>query len=254
MDLNFKASSLNPKPPISIIIPTLQEEKILAQTLNQFTIEVRERYNLEVIVSDGGSNDGTINIAERYNAKVFVKDESSKENISIGRNRGAKYASGEIFIFINADVRFEEVMKFFSTIESTFRDSGIIAATCNVNIYPELQRKRDWVFHNFFNAYFWVLNLIGMGMGRGECHIIRKDAFFKSGGYNGNLAAGEDYDLFMRLKRFGKVKYLLELTVFESPRRFRKYGYLWISLLWFLNAVSVLLFRRSVVDSWKPIR
>jgi glycosyltransferase involved in cell wall biosynthesis len=245
---------LKSKPAISIIIPTLQEEKILPQTLGQFTKEFRNLYDLELIVSDGGSNDGTIRIAHDYNAIVLAKTGDEKENISIGRNRGAQFASSDIFIFLNADVRIEDIQKFFSLVDQTFQDPGIVAATCNVNIYPEEQRKRDWAFHNFFNGYFWFLNLIGMGMGRGECHIIRSEAFRQCGGYDVKLAAGEDYDLFMRLKRFGKVKYLLSVTVFESPRRFRKYGYLWISVLWFLNAVSVLFFRRSVVDRWKPIR
>jgi glycosyltransferase involved in cell wall biosynthesis len=222
--------------------------------LGQFTDEVRHRYNLELIISDGGSTDRTIEIAKEHNTKIVTNPAGEKENISIGRNRGAQNARGDILIFLNADVVFEEIEKFFTLVEKTFRDSQLVAATCNVNIYPEEQLLRDWMFHNFFNAYFWFLNLIGMGMGRGECHIIRRKIFQEADGYDEKLAAGEDYDLFMRLRRFGKVKYLLSLTVFESPRRFRKYGYLWITILWFLNAASVLLFKRSVVDRWKPIR
>lgn len=222
--------------------------------LAQFTDEVRLSYNLELIISDGGSADRTVEIARKHNTTVVSSPIGEKENISIGRNRGAQNAGGDILIFLNADVVFEEIEKFFSLVEKTFKDSDLVAATCNVNIYPEEQLLRDWMFHNFFNAYFWFLNSIGMGMGRGECHIIRRKVFLETGGYDKKLAAGEDYDLFMRLRKFGKVKYLLSLTVFESPRRFRKYGYLWISILWFLNASSVFLFKRSVVDKWKPIR
>lgn len=222
--------------------------------LAQFTNEVRLRYNLELIVSDGGSTDRTIDIAKEHGTIVVTNPGGEKENISIGRNRGAQHARGDILIFLNADVVFEKIEKFFSLVKETFRDPQLVAATCNVNIYPEEQLLRDWMFHNFFNAYFWLLNSIGMGMGRGECHIILRKVFQKTGGYDRKLAAGEDYDLFMRLRKFGKVKYLLSLTVFESPRRFRKYGYIWITILWFLNATSVLFFKRSVVDRWKPIR
>jgi glycosyltransferase involved in cell wall biosynthesis len=243
---------LNPN--ISIIIPTLKEAKALPQTLDQFTEIIRQTYNLEVIVSDGGSTDGTVGIA-RSKADIVVEHTGpDRQNIPQGRNRGADAASGGILIFLNADVLIEEPDKFFSTVSRVMHDDRVAAATCNVNIYPEEEKLSDWLFHNFFNGYFWILNLFGMGMGRGECHIIRADLFRALQGYDEKLAAGEDYELFMRLHRRGKIVFLRTLTVFESPRRFRKYGYLWISVLWFLNALSVLIMRRSMVNEWKPIR
>jgi len=239
---------------ISIVIPTLKEAKALPQTLEQFTDEIRRQYNLEIIVSDGGSTDGTLQIARSKSDIVVEHTNTVRQNISQGRNRGADAASGDILVFLNADVLIEEIEKFFSTVHRVMRDGHVAAATCNVNIYPEEERLGDWSFHNFFNGYFWLLNLFGMGMGRGECHIIRTDLFRALHGYNENLAAGEDYELFMRLHRRGKIVFLRTLTVFESPRRFRKYGYFWISILWFLNALSVLIVRRSMVHEWKPIR
>jgi glycosyltransferase involved in cell wall biosynthesis len=239
---------------ITIVIPTLQEAKALPQTLEQFSAAIRQQHNLEIVISDGGSTDGTVPIARSLADLVVEHDDDVRQNISQGRNRGAEAASGDILVFLNADVLIEEIEKFFSTIHRVMRDDHVVAATCNVNIYPEEERLSDWLFHNFFNGYFWLLNLFGMGMGRGECHIIRKDLFNELHGYDEKLAAGEDYELFLRLHCHGKIVFIRTLTVFESPRRFRKYGYFWISILWFLNALSVLIFRRSMVDEWKPIR
>ena len=177
-----------------------------------------------------------------------------KQNISMGRNQGAWVAQGDVLIFLNADVIIEDPNKFFSLMLNAIGGDQIVAATCNVNIYPAQERISDWMFHNFFNGYFWLLNLLGMGMGRGECHVIKTEVFKKVNGYNETMAAGEDYELFLRLHRLGKIKFVRQLTVFESPRRFRKYGYLWISILWFINALSVFLFDRSMVDEWKPVR
>jgi GT2 family glycosyltransferase len=123
-----------------------------------------------------------------------------------------------------------------------------------VNIYPEESTTTDWAFHNFFNGYFWLLNVLGMAMGRGECHVMRREMFEAAGGYDESIPAGEDYEFFLRLRRHGRIAFVRSLTVFESPRRFRKYGYLRISLLWFLNALSVFLFRRSISEEWKPVR
>ena len=88
---------------ISIIIPTLFEEELLGNLLVQFTQKLREQYDFEVIVSDGGSKDKTIEIAKQFADKVVENTSGVKQNISQGRNNGADVASGENFVFLNAD-------------------------------------------------------------------------------------------------------------------------------------------------------
>ena len=239
---------------ISVVIPALQEEKILSATLGQFTPALRRIYNIEIIVSDGGSTDRTVSLASEYADSVVEHDSTIRQSISLGRNKGAQAASGEILIFLNADVIIEEPEKFFSTILRVMENSSVAGATCNVNIYPEEERFFDWLFHNIYNGYFWLLNMVGVGMGRGECHVVRREIFRGMGGYNKDITAGEDFEFFLRLHKKGKIIFMRTLTVFESPRRFRKFGYIWVSILWLLNAIGVLLFRRSVVDQWKPLR
>jgi len=239
---------------ISIIIPTLQEESCIGRTLGQFTNELRRKYNLEIIVSDGGSVDRTVEIARSFTETVLERDPRARENISIGRNHGARMSRGDILIFINADVIIEQPEAFFTTMIRTVEQSEVGAATCNVLISPEEENFIDRLFHRFFNWYFWLLNVFGMGMGRGECHVMRREVFDCIGGYNSALAAGEDYELFHRLRQRGEIAFLRTLNVFESPRRYRKFGYLYITSLWFLNGIWVLLFKRSFVEEWKPVR
>ena len=47
---------------ISIIIPTLNEEKLIDQVLSQFDNKIKNKFNLEIIVSDGGSKDNTVSL------------------------------------------------------------------------------------------------------------------------------------------------------------------------------------------------
>ncbi len=247
--------SAGARPPrISVIIPTLQEEKLIEQTLRQFTPELRADHCLEVVVSDGGSADRTVALAGALADLVVCHREPYAQTISMGRNRGAEAASGEIFVFINADVMIAEPDAFFRLMREAVRDPRVAAATCNVLVPPDQETLQDRFYHGFFNWYFRMLNLVGMGMGRGECHVMRAVTFRTAGGYNEAIAAGEDYELFLRLHRVGMIAFVRSLTVFESPRRYRRYGYLRITLLWLLNGLGVLLFKRSMVHEWKPVR
>jgi glycosyltransferase involved in cell wall biosynthesis len=248
----LKADPLEPS--VSIIIPTLQEEKLIGRTLGQFSPDLRKRYNLEVVVSDGGSKDGTLDIARGSADRLLFAQEGLKQNISKGRNIGARNSRGEILIFINADTIIENIEQFLDVMIETIRRPDVMGATCSVGVYREEERLSDKLFHGFYNWYFGLLNRLGMGMGRGECHVIRRRTFLDVGGYNEQMAAGEDYELFLRLRRMGKISFLKGLRVNESPRRYRKYGYVHISLLWFLNAVFVFVFGRSLHKEWKPIR
>jgi hypothetical protein len=91
-------------------------------------------------------------------------------------------------------------------------------------------------------------------MGRGECHIIRKNIFNEEGGYNENLSAGEDFDLFKRIRKKGDILFTPEILVYESPRRFRRLGYLKVTLLWIKNGFSVYLKNKSFSKIWEQVR
>jgi glycosyltransferase involved in cell wall biosynthesis len=239
-------------PAISIIIPTLQEEKLIQRTLSQFSPALKQKFGIEIIVSDGGSTDRTVEIARRF-ADTVVEG-GGPQNISKGRNIGAHAAQGDVLVFINADTSIEQVEHFFDEMIRIMRQPNVVAATCRVGVYSGEERLSDKIFHTACNWLFYLENVLGLGMGRGECHVLRRDTFLSIGGYNEKIAAGEDFELFVRLKRKGKIVFANRLRVNESPRRYRKYGYLKIGLLWFLNSISVLLFRRSLNKDWKAVR
>lgn len=73
----------NPK--ISIVIPALNEEKLIANTLLCFPLTQRRKFNLELIVSDGGSSDKTIDIAKKLADKVVEhKEKEGKQFLKEG--------------------------------------------------------------------------------------------------------------------------------------------------------------------------
>jgi GT2 family glycosyltransferase len=91
-------------------------------------------------------------------------------------------------------------------------------------------------------------------LAKGECQLVRRSIFEKIGGYSEHLIAGEDCNLFYRLQREGKIAYLWRLKVHHSPRRFREYGYIKLTLIYFREGLWMLLGKKSYVKEWKAIR
>lgn len=239
---------------VSVVVPTLNEEKLLGAMLGQFPAETRARYGVEVIVSDGGSTDATLSIAKKQADIVVENLDGTRQTIALGRNLGGAKAKGGILVFLNADTRLNGVDDFFQTIDREFSRDGTVALTCTVDVFPEEKRCSDRIFHGFFNWLFYMMNQVGLSMGRGECHVVRAETFRAIGGYASGIAAGEDYDLFRRLAAHGRIEFLKTLVVYESPRRFREMGYGRVMASWFVNWLFVHVLRRSVSDEWRAVR
>ncbi|MFA5404245.1 MAG: glycosyltransferase [Ignavibacteria bacterium] len=238
---------------ISIIIPTLNEEKLILQVLNQFDTKLKEKFNFEIIVSDGGSKDSTVRIINGLADKVLIHKENFKQNISQGRNQGALNSKGDVLIFLNADTLISDVKLFFEKIFEIFENDNIVALTCPVRVFKNEELIKDKIFHFFYNNVMF-LNKFIMGMGRGECHIIRRNAFIKAGYYNEKMYAGEDFDLYKRLKKIGRIVFLKDIIIYESPRRYRKFGYMKVFWDWTRNSIWITLFKKSISKVWEEVR
>ena len=241
-------------PRVSVIVPAVNEEKLLPAMLAQFTDDLLRRHGIELIVSDGGSTDATLAIA-RTRAHIVVENTArTKQTIAMGRNLGAAAAHGDILIFLNADTLVHEIDRFFDVAVREAQRPGTAGVTCSVAVYPDEETPADVRYHGFYNWFFYMMNRVGMGMGRGECHVIPRDVFKSVGGYADGIAAGEDYDMFRRLRAVGSVRFIRDLLVYESPRRYRRYGYATVTASWFMNFLSVFFLHRSMLDEWKPVR
>ena len=84
---------------ISVIIPILNEAKILEKTLSRLQPELESH---ELIVVDGGSTDTSVRIAEKY-GQVVVSEHGRAKQL----NAGAAAATGDILIFLHADIWLE---------------------------------------------------------------------------------------------------------------------------------------------------
>ena len=82
---------------LSVIIPTLNEEKALPETL---ACLFRQSSGEEVIIVDGGSTDATEKVCEQYPGIRFITSDKGR---AAQLNAGARAASGDLLLFLHAD-------------------------------------------------------------------------------------------------------------------------------------------------------
>ena len=87
--------------PVSFVIPAHNEEKYIAKTIAAIHNAVAEADILaEVIVVNDGSTDNTVGIAKQLGARTI---DVMLRNIGAVRNAGARIASNEWIVFVDAD-------------------------------------------------------------------------------------------------------------------------------------------------------
>jgi glycosyltransferase involved in cell wall biosynthesis len=241
---------------ISIIIPTLNEEKVLEQTI--LSLRKLNVFPYEIIVSDGKSTDKTLDIAKKYADRVVEYKDTARQTIAQGRNLGASVARGDYLVFIDADVVIPDINNFFIKAIGLFekpRKKKLIGLTVFVKVFPEMRTFSDGLFFDILNfANYFLNNILNKGSAIGEFQMIPTEVFKKVNGYNEKIVVGEDAEMFRRLSHIGQVYTEMSLNVFHTSRRAHNVG--WPSLLFFTlkNMIHLKLFKRSSVLEWEPIR
>jgi len=238
---------------ISLVIPARNEAGYLDPLLARLDPGWRRRWGIEVILVDGQSQDGTPQRARPYVDVVLRQEGREPMTIAAARNLGARRAQGSVLWFLNADVRLpEDLDAFLGAALEALRTHELVLVP--VAVWPEEATRVDRCLMRLLNAYYRLCNRLGIGNGRGECHFVRREAFEAVGGYRDHLIAGEDFDLFRRLRRRGPIAWLGEWIVYESPRRYRRWGYRRVLTQWVLNSLFILLRGRSFSQRWDPVR
>lgn len=240
---------------ISIIIPTLEEAKVIGQTIARLKKELTLPH--EIIVSDGGSTDDTAAIARGVADSVVVHDGVTRQTIAQGRNDGARLARGDFLVFIDADCVIPEPDRFFERALAQFAaDEHMVALTVNLCVFPGTETLGDRLIVPLRNK---AVRFVNNTLRRGECaggefQMVRRAAFETVGGYRAELVTCEDRDLFMRLAKIGRTKSDGALTVYHSGRRPHIEGWPRLIARFFVNSISFSLRGRPVTKEWKPVR
>jgi glycosyltransferase involved in cell wall biosynthesis len=238
---------------LSIIIPTLNEEKYIGNLLNSLKNQTYKDF--EIIIVDAGSRDGTEEVISKADiGQIPLKFVNlDNRNVSLQRNKGASIANGELLLFIDADIVLskEDILERLVKI---FENNKIVAATTKVHVNSAENKLIDRFFHFFTNTTVSLMNKLGFGASRGACQIIRKNVFDEIKGYNTNIFVAEDTQLFSRLAKKGKIYFSKDIIAYESARRYRKEGYIKTTWQWTINGLWVFFTGKSYYKEWKDVR
>ncbi len=229
-------------PSLSIIVPTLNEEECLGQTLS--SLSSLEPPPEEIIVVDGGSKDNTLSIARQYDVTLIT---TATKGRGIQMNEGAKLARGDYLCFVHADTLVPRDL--VTIIEKTLNNPQIACAGFISLMRGENSTRWGTSLHNYLKTYYGPLlfrpHLFffkGLRVLFGDqVMFCRQRDFWDCGGFDANLPIMEDADLCFRIVTYGRIC-LLNRVVESSDRRVAKLGalkaniiYLWIGILWGLG-------------------
>ncbi len=187
---------------ISIIIPTLNETDQIADCLKPLQ-SLRARGH-EVIVVDGGSDDGTLDrICEQ--ADLTMRSEPGR---ALQMNRGAKAASGDIFLFLHADTR-------LGTAVDTLLNE-LIQSDCAWGSF-QVRLSGDRFIYRVIEFCMNVRSrLTGIATGDQTIFVTRQ-LFDESGGYS-NIELMEDIELSRRLRKQYRPIFVNNRAITSSRR------------------------------------
>jgi len=202
---------------ISVVIPTLNEEKYIGKCLESIR---DQKVECEIIVVDSNSSDKTVEIAKKYADRVLVNE----VGIAINRQLGAEMASGDIIITTDADCIFSK--NWLNNLCRHFNNKEVVCVSGPTIPIPEESNFIDRLCYWIGNQFIRFLHIFKICWFRGSNTAYRKDVFLKSGGYNPKMLAREDSELSTRLSKFGKTIFDTKAVVMTSMRRRKAMGWI----------------------------
>lgn len=231
---------------VSIIIPTLNEEKILPELFGN--LEQLNPPPFEIIFVDGPSKDETACMIEQqgYNLIRIVG-----KGRALQMNEGAYQANGELIVFLHADTKVPS--NLVSLVSDTLQNKKIILAGFTsvmksmgkirklISIQYILKTYLRSLLYNPIRCLCYGFRLLFGD----QVMFCRKSDFIKIGGFNYELPILEDADLCLRLNKLGSIKQLKE-KVYSSDRKIATLGifqayirYMRIYFFWRMGASPI---------------
>jgi glycosyltransferase involved in cell wall biosynthesis len=202
---------------ISVVVPTYDEEENIGACLASLNRQTLPRSEYETIVVDGNSKDRTREIAAPLADLVFVQ---TSPRVGGARNDGAMKARGEIVAFMDADCIVPP--EWLLRIRDDFAKHHPVEVYGTV--YPKEGGWKNRIALGMANTFARIgyhTRTLYYSLG---CNTAVDRAVFIRAGMYRPMDAGEDIEISLRMKRFGRVLFDPGLRVGFSMRRYQQFG------------------------------
>lgn len=207
-------------PSISVLIPSYNEEKVLARTLE--TVIEATYPGKEVIVIDDGSTDRTLQIARRFSrrgVKVIHRPNGGKAS---ALNHGLLFARGKVIVIVDAD---SQVCKnTLIDLVQPLRDPDVAAVAGNIKVLNRgnwLTKCQALEYIISINIYRRALDVFGsVTVVPGALGAYRREILVGGGLYDPDTLV-EDFDVTIKALKTGKVVQASSnaISYTEAPQR-----------------------------------
>ncbi|MCG9970482.1 TIGR04283 family arsenosugar biosynthesis glycosyltransferase [Christiangramia crocea] len=203
---------------ISLVIPVYNEEEQLPVLLNH--LEKVSAGNIsEIIIVDGGSNDGTAEVVKNFEKTVYINSEKGR---AIQMNKGAQAANSDILYFLHADSLPPEEF-----------DKLILEQVEKANKAGCFQMKFD-KDHWWLNLMGWLTRVNHISCRGGDQSLfVEKELFEKIGGFDESYKVYEDNEIVKRLYEQNQFV-IIKSWLTTSARLYEKLG-VWKTQLLFVE-------------------
>jgi glucosyl-dolichyl phosphate glucuronosyltransferase len=185
-------------PFLSIIIPTYNRARLLSLTVDSFLAQDYPKDRFEIILSNNNSTDNTREIIDAYCARhPAVKSIlEPRQGVHYARNSAAKIAQGEILYFTDDDMI--ATPSLLTELVKVFDLDPLIASVTGKVIGRFDVPPPAWVKKHLINSHLSLTSedqpeelIISTRDMVFSCHqAIRRDVFFRCGGFNPENTAG----------------------------------------------------------------
>lgn len=208
------------KPKVSVVIPAYNEatyiDRLLEALANQRFVD------FEVIVSDAQSKDGTAEVVKSFKGRLKARFvESPPKGPAAGRNIGAKQASGEWLLFLDADDDIDDP-HFIKTMIDEAAAHGWQSASAKIKHTDASLLERLGSGFNY--RYIKLLSHTKHPVAPGWCILTKRSVFEKANGFNELIQFGEDYDYITRVGKHG-FGFIEDTYYYVDLRRNREEGF-----------------------------
>ncbi len=208
-----------PSPPsVSVIVPVYNDPDGVQVTLDSLTSQNYDRYR--VFPVDNDSTDSTRAVIDEfgdlYPDRIFPAIESEVQSSYAARNRGVYHSSGDMLLFLDADVWVPEtwIEDMVSTLESNDYDY----LGCNVEVVAD-DRPNFWERYEQSFSFPVETYLEDKHFAPTCALAVRREVFEEVGLFDERLESGGDKEFGQRVHHAGfKQGYAEDVTAYHPAR------------------------------------